>query len=172
MPDTSNSVVGKVDLRGGLWFHEAYSLVRERMNRWLPLQIHNVTLLEHMFKETCRVIWEFREGVPEKKKRKRQSWIPKHALKWTMRWAAMGKDENILWKSMCKGPVARRSMGHIRRTEKKPRVMGTDWTRIRGLQDEARVGAVYTMQDLMGHNMMSQLLWRKWKEGTGMKNGR
>lgn len=36
----------------------------------------------------------------------------------------MGKDENILWKSMCKGPVARRSMGHIRRTEKKAKGNG------------------------------------------------
>ena len=83
MPDTSNSVVGKVDLRSGLWFHGAYSLVRERMNKWLPLQKHNVTLLEHMFKETCRVIQGLREGVPEKK---RQSWILR--VPWNELWDA------------------------------------------------------------------------------------
>lgn len=169
-PDTSNSVVGKVDVRHGLWFHGAYSLLRERMNKWLPLQIHKVTLLEHMFKEMCRVIQELREGISEKKKKRAESQrMPWNELWDGQLWRRMrtfyGRAcAKVLWQEAVWGTSEelKKAKGNGHRLSKNERT--TRWGRSRG--------RVYTVQDLMGHNMMSQLLWRKWKEGTGMKNGR
>lgn len=53
MPDTNNSMVGKVDMTCDLWLRKAYRLIREGINKWSHLQMHDFTLLVHVFKETC-----------------------------------------------------------------------------------------------------------------------
>lgn len=142
-PDTSNSVVGKVDVRHGLWFHGAYSLLRERMNKWLPLQIHKVTLLEHMFKEMCRVIQELREGISEKKKKKELN--PKGCLEMNYEMGSYGEGWEHSMEEHVQRSCGKKQYGAHQKNWKKPRVMGTDWARMRGLQDEAGVGAESTL---------------------------